>query len=682
MLIKVLIAAHKKTPIIQDEIFTPIHVGRSLAEDQVKKELQNYIGDDNGNNISLNNVQYAELTALYWAWKNISEDTKYIGLMHYGRFFNFSSIPYEHPENVFNVIDKNIISKYGLNKATVGKLCEQYDLIIPEKWEMRKEHIEYEHNRYSHNDILAREKLSKAKDVLTMYEHYSLCHVKEDMDLAIDIISAEYPDMIESMKNSLNNTTARFTNMFVMKKELFDDYCNFLFNILFKMQEKKNYFNNDIYQKGSFHSRVFGFLSERLFSIYLDYIIEKENIKYLEKQIVFADYTPKVTQISDEIISIVMSCDDNYAPYLSVAIYSIIKNKNNNDKLEFYILNGGIKASNIKKIESFVIKLGCVIDFIDINIEKFLENCPLPESSKHITLPTYFRFSVARLLPQKIDKVLYLDIDIIVKTSLSELFFQDINAYYAIAVEDTFEYTNEIARNLEINNKYVNAGIMLINLKKWRNENIEDLFFENTLKIYHKIVFVDQDVINYTLDGKIKYIPLSWNLQQTAYHMSKNNLNMSEVNDAKANPHIVHYSGHIKPWDTIYHSWHPLTDDYYIYWKHTPYRYLYYKYLFFKKLFTIKERFFGWRFEYYYLHQEKLRGMFNDRFYLNQYSDVLESDIEPLLHYCKYGWKEGKNPSPLFNTHSYLSNNPDVKISRINPFYHYLAYGLKERRKI
>ena len=139
---------------------------------------------------------------------------------------------------------------------------------------MRKEHIEYEHQRYSHFDDEVKSKLLESPNVLNMYQHYSLCHIKEDIDLALEIIRTEYPLMSDSVAKTLAGTDARFTNMFVMERSLFDAYCDFLFNVFSKMEEKKNFTENKIYLKGSFHSRIFGFLAERLFSIYFDYQLE------------------------------------------------------------------------------------------------------------------------------------------------------------------------------------------------------------------------------------------------------------------------------------------------------------------------------------------------------------------------------------------------------------------------
>lgn len=686
MKIKILIAAHKKTPSLSSDVFQPIHVGRDISSENVRNTLSHYIGDNTGDNISNKNIQYAEVTALYWAWKNLDKDVSHVGLMHYGRFFNFSNENYSYPENIFDEINDNTISKFKLNDETLYDLCSKFDLIIPEKWAMKKEHIQYEHKRYNHYDEKVLNKLKCCDEELDLYEHYSLCHVRNDIDIAIDIIKDKYPEISKSMKISLTEKKARFTNMFVMKRDIFEKYCTFLFDVFFEMEKKKNYFSNEIYAKGSFHSRIFGFLAERLFSIYLDYIINFEGLKYVEKQIVFANFkdTPdEIVESNDnERFNIVISSDDNYAPYLVNLIKSVVKNQRAQLAYDFFILDGGISKKNKNIIANFSHGLGINVEFVEIDTEIFVKSCPLVDASKHITLPTYFRFALARLLPKNMSKVLYLDVDVIVNTDISDMYKTDISDCYAAVVEDTYDYTAKVAKNIGIDGKYFNAGIMLINLDMWRKSNIEDLFFKNTEKIYEKIVFVDQDVINFTLNGKVKFIDLKWNVQQTSYTMTKKSISKEAIENAISNPCIIHFSGHIKPWEYDYKSWHPLTNIYYDYLSDSPYKCDFFKYRLSNYLFPLKHKIFGSLFEFFTLRKPKLKVMFDYQYYSNLYGNEVSFYKSPLLHYCLVGWKKGYNPNPSFSTVSYLESNKDIKEKGINPFFHYLVNGIRERRKV
>jgi len=209
--IKILVAAHKPYRMPEDEIYLPIHVGRFA------KESIGYIGDDTGDNISGKNAYYCELTAIYWAWKNLKAD--YIGLAHYRRHFSF----------------KKKSGKWDsvLNGKEAAALCGRYDVIVPNK---RSYFIE------------------------TNYSHYVHAHGKKSLDTAVDIIKSDYPEYAVSCDIFMNRTQAHMFNMFIMKRELFLKYCEWIFGVLFKVESKL----------GVAEVRIFGFLSELMLDIWLE----------------------------------------------------------------------------------------------------------------------------------------------------------------------------------------------------------------------------------------------------------------------------------------------------------------------------------------------------------------------------------------------------------------------------
>ena len=235
--IKILIATHKKYWMPSDDVYVPIHVGRE------GKQNLGYVGDNTGDNISIKNPNYCELTGLYWAWKNL--DCEYIGLCHYRRYFS-------HKLRSNKLEDK----KYSiLRKEDYEQLLQQYDVILPKK---RNYYIE---------------------TVRSQYEH---AHNKQDLDEVEKIIKAKYPLYIEAFKKVMNSRKLYIYNMFVMKKSLFDEYCVWLFDILFTLEKRIDITNYDKY-----NARVFGFLSERLFNVWLEkkqLKIKTINVVFLEKQ--------------------------------------------------------------------------------------------------------------------------------------------------------------------------------------------------------------------------------------------------------------------------------------------------------------------------------------------------------------------------------------------------------------
>ena len=231
--IKILVATHKKYWMPVDNVYLPIHVGR-----EGKADL-GYVGDNTGDNISAKNANYCELTGLYWAWKNLKCD--YVGLCHYRRYFTSENIHIDNVEKKKAVI---------LNRKDYEKLLQEYDVILPVK---RNYYIE---------------------TVRSQYEH---AHNKRDLDEAEKIVSELYPEYSKAFAKVMSRTRLYILNMFVMKKTLFDEYCSWLFSILFELEKRI-----DITNYNQYEARVFGFISERLFNIWL----EKKQLKIKEVPVV------------------------------------------------------------------------------------------------------------------------------------------------------------------------------------------------------------------------------------------------------------------------------------------------------------------------------------------------------------------------------------------------------------
>lgn len=230
--IKILVAAHKKYQMPEEEIYLPLHVGK-----EGKTDL-GYQGDNTGDNISIKNSNYCELTGLYWAWKNL--DCEYVGLCHYRRYFTdkafLGRIPYRNRK--FDMI---------LYKSQVEELLAKYDVIVPKK---RNYYIE------------------------SIRSHYAHAHKLKDLEETEKIIQEKYPDYTDAFNKVMDGKELHLFNMFIMKKKDFDQYCQWLFDILFELEKRVDISDYDSYQK-----RIFGFLSERLFNVWLEK--NKFNIVYM-----------------------------------------------------------------------------------------------------------------------------------------------------------------------------------------------------------------------------------------------------------------------------------------------------------------------------------------------------------------------------------------------------------------
>jgi hypothetical protein len=233
--IKILVAAHKKYWMPSDPCYLPLHVGREGKQDL------GYIGDNTGDNISSMNPYFCELTGIYWAWKNMHAD--YIGLCHYRRYF------------AGKVHDRNLSAKQQaiLSTADYEKLLQDYDCLLPNK---RNYYIE---------------------TVRSQYEH---AHNKRDLDECEKIIAEKYPEYSAAFTKIMQQKRLHILNMFVMKWELFDTYCQFLFGVLFELEKRI-----DISNYTQYEARVYGFLAERLLNVW----IEKNQIEYKEVPVVFME---------------------------------------------------------------------------------------------------------------------------------------------------------------------------------------------------------------------------------------------------------------------------------------------------------------------------------------------------------------------------------------------------------
>lgn len=231
--IKVIVATHKKYTMPDDQMYIPVQVGAK------GKEELGYQKDDEGENISEKNPYFCELTGLYWAWKNLKAD--YIGLVHYRRHFTINKrIPKEENEK-FKIL---LTAKQASDKL------EKVDVILPN---IRKYYIE------------------------DLYSHYKHTTYIESLDETRKIIEEKYPLYIDEFDKLHKRTSAHMFNMFIMKKEVLDDYCSWLFDILFELEKRI-----DMSKYDSFHARLYGRVSELL----LDVWINKNNIKYKEVKVI------------------------------------------------------------------------------------------------------------------------------------------------------------------------------------------------------------------------------------------------------------------------------------------------------------------------------------------------------------------------------------------------------------
>ena len=285
-----------------------------------------------------------------------------------------------------------------------------------------------------------------------------------------------------------------------------------------------------------------------------------------------------------EYINICFACDERYVQHLCCTLVSLIDNKNKEDLFNIIILDGGISVESQNYIKE--LSKNHKVEFRKID-SKMFENCPLTDFAKHInSLSTYYRFLLSSIT--NASKILYLDCDLIVKNSLREFYDMDLENCYVAGVRDSYEIEN--CERLALS-KYINAGVMLVNLDLWRNDNIEKKLFDWCMNNQDKIKWQDQDVLNVVLQDKIVYVPDVCNAQVSEVEFGTT----KEFNQIAKKAMIVHYVGGTKPWQYSAFS----INEYYI--KNlmkTKYRKDYYPYalkFFLQNSFSIKNEVHGAR---------------------------------------------------------------------------------------
>lgn len=222
--VQIVIAMHKKYKIPKDSMYLPLHVGAEGKKDAEGNDLEfGYIKDNTGDNISDLNPSFCELTGMYWAWKNLNAD--YIGLAHYRR--HFAKIRGKEPWN--NVLTYDDIKPY------LGKI----KVFVPKKrWYI----------------------------IETLYSHYKHTHYAEQLDITREIIQEKYPRYLDSYNRVIKHRYGYMFNMMIMEKNLLNEYCTWLFDILFELKNR-----SDMPELSPFQGRFYGRISEIIFNVWINY---------------------------------------------------------------------------------------------------------------------------------------------------------------------------------------------------------------------------------------------------------------------------------------------------------------------------------------------------------------------------------------------------------------------------
>lgn len=256
-------------------------------------------------------------------------------------------------------------------------------------------------------------------------------------------------------------------------------------------------------------------------------------------------------------MNFVYAADDNYASILAASILSLCRW---NKDINIIVIDNGISIENKNKIEDIVHKADSVISFVKtISIEKMF---PFHLNMDRGSMAQFARLFLSDILPGEWDRVIYLDCDTLIRGTLNALFETDMQRMVIAGVEDAFGRLHWKKLGLGKGDVYVNSGMLLINLRRWREENIERQFREIILRKKGRIPQGDQGIINTVLKGKILKLPVRYNVlaynfdftyrEMVLYRKPYKFYSPKEIEKAKENPVIVHFTrsfASMRPWE-------------------------------------------------------------------------------------------------------------------------------------
>lgn len=226
--LKIYVAAHKKVKeYVADDCYEILHVGAECHDNDL-----GYTCDNTGDNISIKNPMYCELTGLYWMWKNAPE-TKYIGLCHYRRYPSAHSYAINLEQNI-------------LKKKEILKLLENADILMPQK--LKKTELN-----------------SLCKNEMELNQCREYRYIKK-------AILNQCPEYVPSLNKVFMDTEMCFGNIFVLSQKKFNYYCEWLFNLLFEIE-------NQIKEDADEIPREYGYLSEWMLNVWVEH--NKLKVRYI-----------------------------------------------------------------------------------------------------------------------------------------------------------------------------------------------------------------------------------------------------------------------------------------------------------------------------------------------------------------------------------------------------------------
>ncbi len=534
---RIYVASHKQVQFPEASAYVPVQVNSAAAANR----FMGFRHDDEGDSISDRNARYCELTVQYMAWKN--EDADYYGFCHYRRYFNLSGNEYKPNawgEVMADRLNDDAVQRFGLTNEKLTEALEDVDVLCSPRNDVSK---------FPDHFSSVRDHWHKAEHLLD-----------QDLELLDDVVRELQPKYSAALEEVLSGTQVSFCNMYVMRKQIFFDYCEWLFPLLERFEEKRSY---EHYSKEAL--RTVGHLAERLFNVYMLHATRNTDIKVKYAQVVhFENPDPVVSSLppafDHDAVPVVFAGDNNYAPQLDVSVLSLAENSSPTSYYDVVIFSADLAPDRFARIKQSVAHYPNISVRL-FNVKPLLKQRDL-RANAHISVETYYRFLIQDVLGCY-DKVLYLDSDMIILDDVAKLYATDIGDKAIGAMHDVdflgnlnikggnrVQYAKE---TLEMDDPYAyfQAGVLLLN-----NKRLRELYtVEDWLKFAEQpLLYNDQDVLNMRLEHEVVYLDPHWNVLmdggrvEAALRFAPAEL-FDEYLETRKNPRIIHYAGGLKPWN-------------------------------------------------------------------------------------------------------------------------------------